>query len=105
MKQKIKRIDIKEFRKIGYLQELNRQFLHPLGLALEIAVNKLTGEEKLNGIRDYRDDPEGIIFSEKEVRSVVFGKKIERIKKLQIKKAKSRKKKLGYIIQCPKRKK
>lgn len=31
-----KRIDIKEFREKGYLQELNRNFLHPLGLALEI---------------------------------------------------------------------
>jgi len=26
----INRINIKEFRKLGFLQELNRQFLHPV---------------------------------------------------------------------------
>ena len=30
-----KYMPIKEFRERGYLQELNRRFLHPLGLALE----------------------------------------------------------------------
>jgi hypothetical protein len=34
----VKRIDIQEFRERGYLQEVNRRLLHPLGLALEIAV-------------------------------------------------------------------
>jgi hypothetical protein len=55
------RIDTKEFREKGYLQELNRQFLHPLGLALEVIIEE-NGKEKLGGIWDYRDDPEGIIF-------------------------------------------
>lgn len=32
----IKRIDIAEFREDGYLQEVNRNFLHPYGLALEV---------------------------------------------------------------------
>lgn len=32
----IKRIDIGEFRELGYLQEANRQFFHPHGLALEV---------------------------------------------------------------------
>lgn len=32
----IKRIDVAEFRSEGYLQEVNRRFLHPLGLALEV---------------------------------------------------------------------
>ena len=57
----IKRISIKEFRALGYLQELNRCFLHPLGLALETIIND-DGSEKLGGIWDYRDDPEGNIF-------------------------------------------
>lgn len=35
----IKKIDIKEFRESGYLQELNRTFLHPLGLALEVEID------------------------------------------------------------------
>lgn len=55
-------MDIKEFRESGYLQELNRQFLHPLGLALEIIIDDETGEEKLGGIWDCRDKPEGIYF-------------------------------------------
>lgn len=61
MEDKIKRIDIKEFREKGYLQELNRRFLHPLGLALEIIIDD-NGNEKLGGIWDYRDDKEGIYY-------------------------------------------
>jgi hypothetical protein len=34
--QKINYMDIAEFQSEGYLQEVNRQFLHPLGLALEV---------------------------------------------------------------------
>lgn len=58
----IDHIDIKEFRERGYLQEANRQFFHPLGLALEITVDDETGEETLSGVWDYRSDPEGIVF-------------------------------------------
>jgi hypothetical protein len=61
MENKIKRIDIKEFREKGYLQELNRRFLHPLGLALEIVVND-DGTEILGGIWDYREEKEGIYY-------------------------------------------
>ncbi len=57
----VKRISIREFRKAGYLQELNRQFLHPIGLALEVVVGD-DGTEALGGVRDHRDDPEGIQF-------------------------------------------
>jgi len=60
MENDIKRIDIKEFREKGYLQELNRRFLHPLGLALEIVIEDET--EKLGGIWDYRNDEEGIFY-------------------------------------------
>lgn len=56
----IKRMDIKEFREKGYLQELNRKFLHPLGLALEIVVDGDT--ETLGGVWDYREDKEGIYY-------------------------------------------
>jgi hypothetical protein len=55
-------IDISEFRKVGFLQEVNRQFFHPLGLALEIQIDE-DGTERLGGIWDYRDDPEGILFA------------------------------------------
>jgi hypothetical protein len=56
-------IDLKEFRDFGYLQELNRRFLHPLGLALVMA-QKEDGTLSILGIQDGRDDPEGIVFSD-----------------------------------------
>ena len=58
----IKKIDIKEFRDKGYLQELNRRFLHPLGLALSVKVND-DGSETLDSIWDYREDSEGIYYN------------------------------------------
>lgn len=84
----VKRIDIAEFRREGYLQELNRRFLHPLGLALEVVVEPCPcrdgtieegppgathtvtcptchgdkQRERMGGVWDYRDDPEGIYY-------------------------------------------
>jgi hypothetical protein len=64
-----KRMTPKEFRELGYLQELNRQFLHPLGLALEMVIDTDTGAEAFGQVWDYRDDPEGIVFAEARRRS------------------------------------
>ena len=55
-------MSVKEFREKGYLQELNRQFLHPLGLAIEVEIDDGTGEERFGKIWDSRQDPEGIMF-------------------------------------------
>lgn len=52
---------LKSFVKKGYLQELNRRFLHPLGLALEISIDN-NNNEMLSGIWDYRDNNEGIYY-------------------------------------------
>lgn len=57
----VKRMSIKEFRELGFLQEANRLFFHPHGLALEVIVGG-DGTESLGGVWDYRDDPEGIVF-------------------------------------------
>ena len=57
----IKKMTVKEFRKLGYLQELNRKFLHPLGLALEVSIGD-DNVESLSGIWDFRDDDEGIQY-------------------------------------------
>jgi len=59
----LKRIDIKEFVENGYLLEVNRQFFHRLGLALEV-VGEEDGIFHLGGVHDARDDPEGFIFAE-----------------------------------------
>lgn len=61
MPDDIKRMDIREFRSEGFLQEANRLFFHPLGLALEVNVED-DGTETLGGVWDYRDDPEGVAF-------------------------------------------
>lgn len=57
-------LSVAEFRRIGYLQELNRQFLHPHGLALEVVVDPISGEESFGQIWDCRNDPEGIRFAD-----------------------------------------
>lgn len=61
MTEEIKRMDIKEFREKGFLQEANRQFFHPLGLALEIMIDE-NGNYTLGGVWDYREEPEGMFF-------------------------------------------
>jgi hypothetical protein len=57
----IKLINIKEFREKGYLQELNRRFLHPLGLALSVKFDE-NDNEILGSVWDYRNDEEGIYY-------------------------------------------
>ena len=64
MSDEIKRMDIREFKDAGFLQEVNRQFFHPHGLALEVVTDDETGECRLGGIWDYREDPEGLLFGD-----------------------------------------
>jgi hypothetical protein len=56
-------MDIKEFVDEGYLQEINRLILHPCGLALDVVISD-DGKYQLYGVRDHRDDPEGVLFRE-----------------------------------------
>lgn len=61
----IKWMDLNEFMSLGFLQEANRLFFHPLGLALAFTCDDETGEViNIAGIWDCRDDPEGVIFDE-----------------------------------------
>lgn len=94
MSSDIKKMDIKEFREFGLLQEINRTFLHPLGLAIEIKIND-DGSEELGGVWDYRDDPEGIVFGE----NMIDPDKIKRVQNLMDEKHKTRKNTLGFLIQ------
>ena len=52
-------LDPKEFLDEGYLLEVNRRVLHPLGLAMAVNVNEETGQVTIHGIYDNREDPEG----------------------------------------------
>src|ERR1700744_1597768 len=62
MSNEIKYMDIDEFADDGFLQEANRQFFHPLGLALEVSDPNQTGKYDTIRIWDYREDPEGMLF-------------------------------------------
>jgi hypothetical protein len=90
----VKYISIKEFRELGFLQEVNRCFFHPLGLALETQISE-TDEETLGDIWDYRNDPEGIEF----VPSTISKEKIKRVQELLNSKKDIRTKKFGSHIQ------
>jgi hypothetical protein len=58
----VKYLSLREFQGRGYLQELNRQFLHPLGLALEVLFGEEERDDRIVGVWDDRDDPEGNLF-------------------------------------------
>ncbi len=87
--EKVKRIDIKEFRDKGFLQEANRQFFHPLGLALEVIIDDDTGEvTSLGGVWDYRDDPEGMFFGKdllKKPEAAVKAAYVEKLRESKVK--------------------
>jgi hypothetical protein len=87
-------MNIKEFRVKGSLQELNRQFLHPLGLAL-LTSQDTYGCEELEGIRDDRDKPEGSVFGD----GVLSTEKAEAVEEERHQKHFARIAKLGYDIQ------
>jgi hypothetical protein len=104
MSDNIKRMNIKEFREAGFLQELNRLFLHPLGLALEVDIDD-DGNETLGGIWDYRDDEGGNIYgspSDPEEAAIVKRRrqsKADNVEKLRLAKAVERLNKYGWVIQ------
>lgn len=90
------KMDLKEFYEEGYLQEVNRLFFHPLGLALTVEKHQ-DGTYKLGYIIDEREDPEGFIFQDiSEEKEVSRGEKID---KLREEKAKARRKKFGWAVQ------
>jgi len=103
-KPQIKHMDIAEFRDDGYLQEANRLFFHPLGLALEIKrdSNDETGEKGpwfISGVWDVRDDPEGIKFDDEYIQSEEAAKKAQNIEKEMKTRSGPRTKGLGFMIQ------
>jgi hypothetical protein len=90
----IKYMDIAEFRRLGLLQELNRTFLHPRGLALEVVQNE-DGSEALGGVWDYRDDPEGMEFGP----GMIDPAKVETVREMMESKRAAREKMFGSVIQ------
>ena len=89
-------LSIKEFRELGLLQEVNRKFFHPLGLALAVELN-YDGTESLKEIIDSRDDPEGFIFGDLTTERHV--KYSENVQKMFKDKEQYRKNKFGFHVQ------
>jgi hypothetical protein len=76
-----KYIPAEELRTTGILQEINRQFLHPLGLALDVLVDPKTGKATgLGGIQDHREASGGVIFSD-DMLSKAKARKIREMRK------------------------
>jgi len=99
-----KYMEIKEFRQLGFLQEVNRCFLHPLGLALVVRI-KNDNTEELAGIQDYRENSEGLMFNYKDRTNkeiIEVHKKMELVKKLWDSKQIARKHLFdGHVIEQP----
>lgn len=93
--QKRKYMSVKTFREFGFLHEVNRLFLHPLGLAIEVAIDDKTEVERFGAVWDYRDDPEGMLFAD----DTLNVEKIDRVRAFADEKHAERLKLLGYVVQ------
>jgi len=91
----MKRISAREFREFGFLQEINRQWLHPLGMALEVIVDEATGDVQFGGVWDYREDPAGLRFEEGQIDK----DKAQRVADFAEKKHRDREGLIGFVIQ------
>lgn len=91
----IPKMDVAEFRRLGFLQEINRRLLHPLGLAIEVNLNPETGEETLGSIWDYRADPEGLRFDP----GTIDPAKARAFDRMWESRALARQDLLGYVVQ------
>ena len=87
----MKYMDIREFMDEGYLQEANRQFFHPLGLALSVDCDTWT----LGNVWDSRDDIEGFIYAD----GVLDTGRRDNISAEFAKREVARLKKFGFVIQ------
>lgn len=90
----MKYMPVQEFLDFGYLHELNRQFLHPLGLALDV-IEEEDGSLHLNGIQDFRDQVGGYTFAEKTLDPA----KVSRVADEIVNRASQRRTTHGYWIQ------
>lgn len=84
-----------DFRNEGFLQEVNRQFFHPLGLALALDVDSGIDDEGYLRVQvwDERDDPEGWFFGKNEMSK----EKADKVEELRISKADERCRQLGTV--------
>jgi hypothetical protein len=85
-------------RESGILMEINRQVLHPIGLALSIDCDDDGNVLGISGILDSRDDPEGWIYNtDDEEYAKSLCEKKQKYDKLVKKEA--RMKEFGWVVQ------
>jgi len=93
----LKFMTAEEFQRLGFLQEVNRRFFHPYGIALGITKFP-DGTMAIGPIFDDREDPEGIRFSDDQIddefvlRAIALGEEWDR-------RILTRHLKLGYGVQ------
>lgn len=106
--EETKYLSLSEFQDGGFLLEANRQFFHPLGLALGIAsyeddpeYKELIAQGKVSAkglvIYDWRDDPEGVAFA--SLADEGDDEKHDNVMQLWNEKSKVRQEKFGWVIQ------
>jgi hypothetical protein len=83
----------------GFLQEVNRRFFHPIGLALGVHPDS-DGESGGDGsfqvtVYDYREDPEGVYYGA----NVMEWDKYVNVQRLFWQRVLERRSRLGYVIQ------
>lgn len=90
-----------ELRDGGYLQEVNRRFFHPLGLALAVDPDQELGTDgKFTvAVWDSRDDPEGWFFAPSELDDAVGRGKAQKIDEEYNSKSDRRLEVCGSVIQ------
>ena len=89
----MKELDAKEFRDLGLLQEVNRRFFHPLGLAMFVNIDEETGKDTIGGIYDERHDPEGFFYGDIDI------EKVKSVKAIEDSRREARIQKLGYWVE------
>lgn len=94
----MKQLDPKAAINLGVLQEVNRLVLHPVGLALAVRTDDITGISSYF-IWDAQDDPEGIYFDDVLIANDDAVAKAERMAHARESRAKARLAALGYVIQ------
>lgn len=81
-----------ELRDGGYLQEANRVFFHPLGLALAVDLQT----DQLSVI-DYRSDPEGVTYC--RIDPELAHRNAEAVLAESIRRATVRQQRFGWVLQ------
>jgi hypothetical protein len=91
-------LDPKDALTLGVVQEANRLFFHPLGLALGVRTDDITGVSQFF-LWDAREDPEGVYFSDVIVRTQAALDKAAQVDQLFLARRAAREAALGYVIQ------